>query len=469
MRRSRRLAHLALFALLAAGWQGCNDSGKVTELRFHTLAKPGSHEYKLLEAILAEFNGRHSEVQVALVGARPTLEHLTRHIIARRAADVVELDAGEVGILARRGAVKQLTAADLISIGRECEPSAWHLGHWGDELYAVPWAARPKLLLYNRAAFREGGLPDDKPPQTWREFVDTAKKLTRDTDGDGKADVYGLALAGKLSPDLGKHFGTFVAQLGEGLLLFHERQMRWIFNPDRGQGQRVMSLLLELQEFSPPECVVSDDARALGQFRAGRAAMVISGPSGLCLGPDAPRQFEIGVGRVPRPADGRDRCCVEFRLASIPAFVEGARRDAAVKLLKFLAGRTAQEMVAKGVDGCTSALSIRRELLAGDRYARRPRLRAFAESVRDAIPVVPSLIWEGKCSKDWIGAIHSILIPLDDERGVAKAVGVAYEKGDRALSCLYTDIGHPSATVTLGMSLVGLLVFVVVAYVISRH
>ena len=140
-----------------------------------------------------------------------------------------------------------------------------------------------------------------------------------------------------------------------------------------------------------------------------------------------------------------------------------------MELLKFLAGRKAQEMVAKGVDGCAPALSIRRELLVGDRYARRPQLRVFAEGLRDAIPVVPSLIWEGKCSKDWIGAIHSILIPLDDERGVAKAVGVAYGKGDRALSCLYTDIGHPSATVTLGMSLVGLLVFVVVAYVISRH
>jgi len=469
MRRSRRLVYLALFTLFAAVWQGCGDSGKVTELRFHTLATPGSQEYKLLQAILAEFNRLHREIPVTLVGARPNQEHLTRHIIARRAADVFELDAGEVSILAGRGAVQRLTTADLISLGRECEPNAWHLGHWGNDLYAVPWAARPKLLLYNRAAFREAGLPDDKPPQTWQEFIDAAKKLTRGAGRRRGADRYGFALAGKLAPDLGKHFATFVAQLGRGLLLFREQRMRWIFNPDRGQGQRVMDLLLELQKSSPPECVVSDDARALEQFRAGRAAMVISGPSGLHLGPGAPSRFEIGVGRVPRPADGRDRCYVQFRLASIPAFVEGAHRDAAVKLLKFLAGRKAQEMVARGVAGCTPVLSIRRELLAGDGYARRPRLRTFAQSLRDATPVVPSLIWEGKCLKDWLGAIHSLLIPVDDGRGVAEAVGTAYKKGDRALSCLYTDIGHPSATMTLGMSLVGLLVFVAVAYVISRH
>ena len=455
----RGRACTALLFSLIVFLGGCGDSTDVTRLTFRTLAEPGSDEFRLLEAIVEDFHSAHPEIRVELLGGRLRLEYLLRSVIARQAADVLDVRADEVGILAERRALARLDA-ECGSLATACNANAWRLGTAERKLYAVPWAARPKLLLYNKAAFgaREA-------PRTWHELLGAAKELTRDIDSDGETDVYGFALAGKSSADLGRHFATFLSQLG--LPLLERRKATWAFNIDRTAGLRAMRFLLELQKFAPPECVVSDDASALDQFRSGRAAMVISGPGGLYCGPDGPKQADIAVASVPAPAGRPTHCAVEFRHVCVPAYVRGGRRSAALKLVRFMAGRAAQETVASGVGDCTPLISVRKDVLASSRYQERPGLRAFASALERAGPVIPSFVWEGKCSRDWIGGIHSLLI--GDRRGVDEVMTVAQTRGDQALSCLYTDIGHPSATMTLGMSIVGVLVFVAVAYVISRH
>ena len=55
------------------------------------------------------------------------------------------------------------------------------------ELYAIPYQNSTPLLYYNKEHFKEAGLDPEKPPQTWAELVDAAKKLT-------KADRMGFGL-----------------------------------------------------------------------------------------------------------------------------------------------------------------------------------------------------------------------------------------------------------------------------------
>ena len=55
------------------------------------------------------------------------------------------------------------------------------------ELYAIPFQNSTPLLYYNKEHFKEAGLDPEKPPQTWAELVDAAKKLT-------KADRMGFGL-----------------------------------------------------------------------------------------------------------------------------------------------------------------------------------------------------------------------------------------------------------------------------------
>ena len=47
------------------------------------------------------------------------------------------------------------------------------------ELYGVPFHNSTPLLYYNVEHFKEAGLDPSKPPRTWAELADAAKKLTK--------------------------------------------------------------------------------------------------------------------------------------------------------------------------------------------------------------------------------------------------------------------------------------------------
>ena len=489
----RRIVHaFAVAAALAGLASGCSDAEDRPTLTVQTLAAPGSDHYRLLEAALAEFGKDHPDIETRLVGDRLKLDYLMRSVVARQSADVIEVRAGEVAFLAARGALTDVTP-HCLDVYRECAALPWGWGTVKERFYAVPWAALPTLLLYNKQAFREAEeafrkaktrdgvsaeerdqllvaarrLKADVPPETWDELLLAARLLTRNVEGEdgSKRPVYGFALAGKNSVDLGRHFATFMAQLGRPLLANEKGQLA--FRMDTEPGRRATRFLLDLQKVAPPECVVTDNAAALEQFRAGRAAMVLASPAGLAPGKDHDKPFDIGVAPVPRPADGITVSDVSFRYLCVPAFVPEGRRAVAVKFAAFMAGHNAQEILARGIDGCVTSISIRREFLEGDLYAHDPRLQAFARAIRRTGPLFPSLIWQGKCSKDWLGWIHSVLV---DDRRTADAVAViAQRKGNQALSCLYTTIGHPTLTMKLGMLTVGMIVFIAVAYVVARR
>jgi sn-glycerol 3-phosphate transport system substrate-binding protein len=53
--------------------------------------------------------------------------------------------------------------------------NSFYQGHY----WSVPTLAAPRPLLYLRSAFEEAGLDPERPPTTWEELLDTAKRLLR--------------------------------------------------------------------------------------------------------------------------------------------------------------------------------------------------------------------------------------------------------------------------------------------------
>ncbi len=50
------------------------------------------------------------------------------------------------------------------------------------------------VVYYNKKLFNQAKVPLPKKGWTWSQMVDKAKKLTKDLDGDGKTDQYGLGV-----------------------------------------------------------------------------------------------------------------------------------------------------------------------------------------------------------------------------------------------------------------------------------
>jgi multiple sugar transport system substrate-binding protein len=69
-------------------------------------------------------------------------------------------------------------------------------------LMAMPGDFSPMVLIYNRELFQAAGLDPNRPPRTWSEFLDDARRLTRATHGDGRVDQWGFSLPLAKNPGL---------------------------------------------------------------------------------------------------------------------------------------------------------------------------------------------------------------------------------------------------------------------------
>lgn len=62
------------------------------------------------------------------------------------------------------------------------------------KIWSLPYNKSVQALYWNKRMFKEAGLDPEKPPATWEELVEVAKKLTVDKDGDGTPDQWGLGV-----------------------------------------------------------------------------------------------------------------------------------------------------------------------------------------------------------------------------------------------------------------------------------
>lgn len=69
----------------------------------------------------------------------------------------------------------------------------------GEELKALPVTFSPVYLAYNPELFRLHGVEEPAPGWNKQDFIQTAKRLTLDTDHDGIVDLYGFSLTSSTS------------------------------------------------------------------------------------------------------------------------------------------------------------------------------------------------------------------------------------------------------------------------------
>jgi multiple sugar transport system substrate-binding protein len=80
--------------------------------------------------------------------------------------------------------------------------------------YAIPGDFMSMALFYNTNLYEEAGLDAGKPPATWDEFLENAKALTRDRDGDGQTDSWGYGTIGAIDPGFELRFSPVLFSHG---------------------------------------------------------------------------------------------------------------------------------------------------------------------------------------------------------------------------------------------------------------
>lgn len=141
-------------------------------------------------------------------------------------------------------------------------------------IYALPDDFNPLALLYNTEMFKEAGLNPRIPPETWEEYIDCAKTLTRDTDGDGTVDQWGYGLIGAREEGLFMRFNPWFWGAG-GDYLTADQKHSALNTPEALEGFKFYVELVTKYGVVPPGAVEMGCQDTRTQLAHRKVAMLV--------------------------------------------------------------------------------------------------------------------------------------------------------------------------------------------------
>jgi arabinogalactan oligomer/maltooligosaccharide transport system permease protein len=235
------------------------------------------------------------------------------------------------------------------------------------------------MLIYNKKLMAV-------PPKTSDELIKMGKEQTRDDDGDGKIDRYGLVF-NYTEPFF---IAPFIPAFGEFFLTADSRP-----NLNTPGLEKTFQFILDLRDkhkIIPKEC---DYETANALFKQGKAAMLINGDWSWGDYKDAKVDFGIAripmiseTGKWPSPLVGTAGYSLNVNMKS-PAHLE-----AAIKLLKYLTSEKTQTLFTQKVGVLPSNLALRKTaVVQGNELLGAA---AYIMEVGTPMPVVPEIrgVWD---------------------------------------------------------------------------
>lgn len=150
--------------------------------------------------LVAAFHQAYPEIGVTLrhVPAQDAYRtRLATDFAAGAPPDVFLLNYRRYAAFAAAGQLQSLepylAASDVVDLADFYE-SAIGAFRWQGELLCLPQNVSSLVVYYNEELFRAAGVPFPAGDWSWDDFVAAARALTRDHDGDGAADQYGLGV-----------------------------------------------------------------------------------------------------------------------------------------------------------------------------------------------------------------------------------------------------------------------------------
>jgi len=151
------------------------------------------YEINLAEKLVAEWEKLHPNVRIKhqpIPEGRSSEEVVLASVVGKTTPDVYSnMWPGDIELYVRADALLRLdTFADYDSfaISRYSEEIIQESKSKNGHVYQILWKTNPIMMVYNKKFFAEAGF--DSPPKTFEEYLEAAKKITRDTDGDGYID-----------------------------------------------------------------------------------------------------------------------------------------------------------------------------------------------------------------------------------------------------------------------------------------
>jgi len=140
----------------------------------------------MVAAVCEKFNASQSEYKIVPVFKGSYSDTMNAGIAAFRAGQapgIIQVyEVGTATMMAAKGAVKQVYKL-MAEQGEKFDPKAYiptitsYYSTSKGEMLSMPFNSSTAVMYYNKDAFQKAGLDPEKPPVTWPEFFEAAKKL----------------------------------------------------------------------------------------------------------------------------------------------------------------------------------------------------------------------------------------------------------------------------------------------------
>ena len=260
--------------------------------------------------IIAAFEDANPDILVQLeaVAGRDYYTRLLTQLAAKDAPDIMQVGDDAVPMFVGKGAFLPLD--DFLAGQYPLDlgiylPGVVDPGKFEGKQYLLPKDFSPLGVYYNKKVFDEAGVAYPQDGWTWDDLVKTAQALTKDTNGDGQTDVWGIQLPASWTTG----FEYWVAASGGQLISEDGKQfVGFMDSPEVIEAVTFYRDLYHKYNVAPPPADMSLFGGGNSQFDNGQAAMRLFGrwpQAGYKTNPN------IDLGVVGPPA-GKERANVLF-------------------------------------------------------------------------------------------------------------------------------------------------------------
>jgi multiple sugar transport system substrate-binding protein len=189
------LLSICLLLLGGCQLQGHVDDVGVVRLTLWQGVNPPTNR-DVLQELVDRFNREHPHIQVEslYVGQEDQqLPKILASVVGNAPPDMLWFNPTLTGQLVELNAIRPLddflTAS---SVKDEIDPALLETMQFQGHIWSVPFGTNNAGIFYRPSLFKAAGI--SQLPKTWEELRQVAKALTRDADGDGRIDQYGMLL-----------------------------------------------------------------------------------------------------------------------------------------------------------------------------------------------------------------------------------------------------------------------------------
>jgi multiple sugar transport system substrate-binding protein len=283
---------------------------------------------------IAAFEAAHPGVHIQ-AQALPPSDYWPRVSAMAAAKDLPDV------MMMSSGYIQQwVEAGNLVDLGTHLDEgtlagyngNAVATARFGNGLFAVPQSWSGPVLFYNKTAFDAAGVSYPSANWSWADFLNAARTLTKDTNGDGYPEQWGYWIYGRYAQVDGWVFrngGRYLNEAGTAL------------EPNEAAVNALRFLTdLTITEKVAPRPQDLQGVRQQDAFPLGMAAMWVDGSWNISnIRTVAGDSFQWGIAEIPAGPDATPQTLRSYAWPDMLSVGSGSKHEElAVAFIRFMTG-----------------------------------------------------------------------------------------------------------------------------------